>query len=358
VGRFQRLVLAGGFIYAVLLLPALVFVLPRMTAVLSLGMWAAPRGDGNFVTRAEPSTGLFIGDRVLSIDGDSRVNSAHVLANAWQRWPAPGGKVVIEVLGSRGRRTVTLPVRQIESPLSAVTISLLLLTSVAFFAVGVLMGWKRPELRAARVGWVAMTLCAIHFLGLAVNVLWNRGWEVPLPFAFLVLILPWHMAASYYFASMFPSGQTPAGRWRILTFIVVGLAPLYWVATAPYSLTTLVSGEPLIWLYDRAHWIVALGRQVMPVMTPLMHLATGAVLIYNYRRSSADDRRRIGWIIATSCVTLVAGVIGYALRYRSLDFLFLSNAAAMLLCPAVTVSRPARVSAARSASVQDRCRAR
>ena len=289
---FRQLVWIGAVIYLAALIPALIFALPRMAARPTFGIAIKNRA----VTAADPSTQLHSGDRVLSLNGDPRIRP---------HWFRAEGNLRLEVDGAAGRRTVTLPVRAAPAPLLAWVVGLHLAISAAFFTLGIVLAWKRPELRTARIGWFASMVCALAFLDLTLNMMWAQDWAIPTSLATLAVVLPWHKVAGYWFFTFFPSEKPQTRPWRILTILVLATAPLYWLLTIPYNLNGVLSGGQRWWIGSLPEAFLQAGIMAERVMSPLLSLATCAILIRAYRISNADERRRILWVVAATCVTLV-----------------------------------------------------
>ncbi len=331
---FRRFVWVGATVYAALLIPVLFYCVPRMTSQVSIGIAVGGRPGGPVITQADPSTGLQPGDRILSIDGDARIRTLHYPLASWLRWPSPGGRVPVEFQRDATIRTALLSVSRRYSPLLTSVVVLQLLTSAAFFVVGIVMAWKCPGLHSARVGWLASTVCSLAFLALTVNTIWGRGWALPPALGLAMVVLPWHKIAGFWFASVFPSEKPAMRGSRALALVVFGTAPFYWLTTLAFNVANTWTGAPLIWLTDLPWFPPRFGAHVEMVMSPFVSLATCAVLVLNYRLSGFAERRRINWVIAATCTTLlftVGAMFGTQMGWLSKDFLPLANGSVLLV---------------------------
>lgn len=275
--------------------------------------WTAVRRDDQWrvarVERPGPAAGkLEPEDVVLAVNGDLRAGRLgpffDILGNRknflrFHRANPAGGSYTVRV-ARREPLELELPVRY-EARLLASSVSLVV-TSLAFYIVGILVGLLRPRDRMPQLLVVACLPSALVVLAIALTPYseFLRGWEL-YPFEALAYVYPFHLLLGYrLFHRLSASGQSRS-FWTVLEGVlwIVGL-----IAFIPrvLLLPAGLSGSPALvdWasghasLYWRLSGVAGASQRLFDSM---VYFAMWGVLAFNYRRiSDAGQRRRLKWI--------------------------------------------------------------
>ena len=182
-----------------------------------------------------------------------------------------------------------------------------LLWALALAGVAVYLYWRRPDEPATRAllifgtGVPASTLPWLIGLGPADLVAGGVGPLLYLVATFAIYLLFW--SAALHFGLVFPRPMVRRplqGRLVRLAYLVPLSAQLAWmIGTLPGSPNTLA------WI---GGWTVA-----QLVLVPGLILANLAALIVQWRRSSAEDRSRLRWIMRSAAVAIIGVLMGWFL---------------------------------------------
>jgi signal transduction histidine kinase len=183
--------------------------------------------------------------------------------------------------------------------------------SICCFLVAVPLGWRRPELRTARLAWGAAMLNAFFFLDEINYLLLVRGWEPPSWGLGLAFVHPWQLAAQFHCFDHFPAPMDRVSRlWRILRWVVLGVTVTMWLA----SLTAVAQLWRMPWA-ESAFAGIGVGAGSWNGIanawgTPLLYLAVAAVGTRNYLAlPTGMPRRRIQWVLAAVLVAAACMVL-------------------------------------------------
>jgi signal transduction histidine kinase len=188
--------------------------------------------------------------------------------------------------------------------------------AVAFTAVGLHVGWQRPDNREARLfvatgaahaGMFAAREYGFHAPALpgATWIGWLGVWPLPLVFVLISVTV-----------MSFPSGRLPGPAWRTvvlaLAVLGVGLAAMSALWPVEYARVPLVAPHP----FDLPHADDAAGVYgwASGIGYPLFQLVWVGCVIWRLARARGDEARQLRWLVfaaaATSAV-LVVGLVGW-----------------------------------------------
>jgi hypothetical protein len=179
--------------------------------------------------------------------------------------------------------------------------------------VGTLIAWKRP---ANIVGWLMLGYVSSRaFVGLlfayaergvviepgslplAEVAVWLGSWVWVVHFIFLPLIL-----------LHFPSGRLPSPRWRWVAWccglpaVLMAAAAVGWRGVPAEELIGLLdSGSP------GAEWAKVLTTVSFVVILAVVLLSIVSLFV-RFRRSRADERQQLKWVLLAAGVLLVSGI--------------------------------------------------
>jgi len=214
--------------------------------------------------------------------------------------------------------SLILRYRTVSTGADAQWIFPLLLVSVAYCAMGMLMGLVRPEQGITRLGCISGLVIALHMLGQALGFFRNTivGAE-SVVLAALNSVVPWHLIAGYHFFSRFPDASSESRRWIVLRIGIVVYGLAIFVPRLLLNILRLLERRDLPgpipvepdWLaaYERnADWFEALFLLITVV-------SICAVLARNYRNVTDPGQfLRLRWVAWGAAVGLFP-VLVYAL---------------------------------------------
>lgn len=265
--------------------------------------WSEASRDGSWYVSRVDSTGpaagrLQPGDRLVSLNGDPHVAGAGTRAYR-------GALAVAESYGLRIARggdvhEYTLVVARGDNRL-ALLISYFVV-SLVWCAVGLFIGFARPDRELARLAFLAAIATSGVFLHVSL---------LPLP----VLWQPMHAVIGYHFFYRFP-GRAPPGRtWSALVLLLYAAGG-----------TAALLGQPLNWAYltegaaSQTRWLAEHASRLGARQTLGLAAFSGAVIAMiavmarNYRLvTESDQRRRIHWVVVSSAAGLAPSVVWGAL---------------------------------------------
>lgn len=250
----------------------------------ALGWEVQPRGERWYVVDVRetgPAAGqLQLNDRLLSLDGVAPVPDAGIFFQLRDLAPGRTYEVIVERNGARQTYSLTAATAPGASRIVWFAVSL------AWCAVGLFIGFARPQSVLARLACLAALATGLVYLQIGVihgGPLWQ----------------PLHVVLGLHFLARFPTGEPTRGafRWLLCLAYAIGALPAMLgmflngslrIAGATQTLQTLHEFAPLFALRRPA----ALASFVISLV--------GMVLVvpYNYRRVRDEDlRRRIRWVV-------------------------------------------------------------
>ncbi|HKW97033.1 MAG TPA: protein kinase [Bryobacteraceae bacterium] len=262
------------------------------------------------VDRAGPAEGkLATGDRILAIDGDTRVQRVD-----------PFLKLRVDVLISTYTIRIARGSEEREFRLSSVhgqdsgnvpDIFYFLPASLAFYIVGVVVGLLKPGERIPQCLAIASLPTAVALLELIIRPLNGsfRGMEtmIYLPTA---LIYPFHLVLGYQFFYAFACAGKRSRFWSNVQMSVWLIGAAIWTPRAISYLATL-PGSPvgMSLLYNWYRWFTAYWGISVPLTSSFQVFSIvcmAGVLTYYYRRSDeAGQQRRMKWLVYGTAAGLV-----------------------------------------------------
>jgi hypothetical protein len=265
-----------------------------------------------------PAAGLLRpGDRVLGFRVGATEAESMSLSDL-----RPGSQYTIRVERDGATREVTLTApATLQRSLVALVVSFVSI-SVACFAVSLLLGLWRPEVWIARIGFATFMLASLEFLTGALDAVrpfLQPGWERVFNAA-IIAPGPFGFAFAYHFFMAFPNGARMGRFWETLKWVFYGAAVLFVVPNYIVYTRYATSG---LWAVDFAidNPAIFVGYFALYRGLAVSALATGyAALVYNYRHAaSADERRRLRWVIYGTAVCMVPYVAMHAIDFASVS---------------------------------------
>jgi tRNA A-37 threonylcarbamoyl transferase component Bud32 len=301
----------GAFFWVAILVSSAMILLYGWGSILIIrhGAWtkdagwsAAMRGGSWVVTRVDargPAAGrLQVGDRVVAIDGDTRVGS---LDPDWvPQLVAPERSYSLSIESAGASRTVSLSMPLHRSIENLYWMASLVLVGLTFLVVAAMLGMLKPRDRLARIGFVFGIAAALHMLGVSLVPLRGvlAGSSVWLcAAASSMTFLP--DAFEYHFASRFPVWIEESRIWRSWRVFLYGFAILLFARFAYVNLSLAAGVKPYI-----AYSPSVPGLQSTYFL--LIILSVIAVMVRNYSLVTEPDLlRRIKWFTYGAALALL-----------------------------------------------------
>jgi len=244
--------------------------------------------------RDPPRVNFSRGDILLSLDGDAHVARSGTLP--YRRVLATGASYRIQV--RRGGATVEYALRTDRRRPNRLTDYMI---GLAWCAIGLFIGFARPQDGLARLAFTASTLTGLSFLGVLVL----------MP---LYALKPVHVLG-YHFFYWFPGDPPRARGWRTLLrllYLATAVCVAYglltkWLllARGPQAVTPLLAGP-----------LGRLPEWLLTVTAAVSMLGAAAVAIHKYRAlTDADQRRRYHWVAIGGVVGLAPAAVWVALNF-------------------------------------------
>ncbi len=292
--------------------------------------WRAAYAQGAWkvaqVDRDGPAAGKLVrGDRLLAIDGDTRVQRTGPL---FRLTDAPAERWYQVTVQREGRR-FDVPLRFVVRPDAAFLAwgPVFLLIALAFLGTGLLVGLFRPGDSTGRFGFGVAILLAMFMLWVASNPLGGmlHGFSLWESLA-MSSIQPLHVLLAYLFFAAFPESAPERGGWRIVRATLVTIALVLW---APATLVNFIHaiGSAQTAFYE--HYVAYLFYLAVLGPAQLFFLAVTVVALLavgfrNYRRLSEGDlRRRLRWVawgtVAGAVPSVLVQIIWGMLKAAGVD---------------------------------------
>jgi signal transduction histidine kinase len=317
VQRHIRKILLLG---ALLWLAALVVVIPLILQMGSLRRvrgWTTSYPGPTVIQSVVPggtAEGLLQpGDRIVSVDGKSGFAGSYVPSSVERPYPV-GRPYTLTFIRNGSEHRVTL--RSIAVPDRSVLLFLWsdVLGSVTFLLIGLLLGWQKPQLRTARVGFVACFFTSAIYLYLALMTLGQQGWETGLATHLLRMAGSLDILAAWWFVADFEAPTDAAGGvkesrgWQVIRRVLLALSLVEWISRS--IVNPALSGfgfHPEYLVVVSALWYRWLNLIYTVTHAALLPAFIG-VLVRNYRAATTmDSRRRIE--IAAGAVVFGTGFV-------------------------------------------------
>ena len=296
-----------------------------------VGWKSAPVATGWAVSQVDldgPAAGkLQTGDRLLAIDGDTRVERTGPLFRLSDAPPDNSYEVAVERQGQHLTVPLSLVVRPDPSFLAWGPV--FLLVALAFLVTGLLIGLVRPGDSAGRYGFGVSMMLAMFMLWVASNPLGGmlHGFSLGLSLA-LSSVIPLHLLLAYLFFTVFPERVRERAGWRLLQLMLIVLAFALWVpATLVNFLRALGPSVTSAMIYDHYRAYVFFLSVLGPAQLFFLAIASLAVLAVGWhhyaRLTEGDLRRRLRWVawgtLAASLPSLAVQVIWGLLKTAGLE---------------------------------------
>ena len=320
---FSWIVLALGAALAVLFAAGFVLLARHGGREVRFGWEPASATDGGVlvgsVEPGGPAAGILApGDRILSVDGDRRVNRWSL---DWLLFPG------------RARGSYTLAVardgRELEARLPAVagtrpgwewTAIARIVVVLVLCATGLTVGLLRPEQRVARLYSLSALLSAPIFFAqpLLRDMLWDgmltRGEGLV---AWLCRVhSPLHGAVAFQFAREFPRGADRSRAWRTaqtLLYVAAALVSIRYNATNYFLVLRPDQGVTFTWEHPLLWYALFAIDSLLGVVS---FAAVPAAFIHNARdETSPGQRRRLRWALFGAVVGFTPIVGVFVLRF-------------------------------------------
>jgi signal transduction histidine kinase len=306
----HRVVVLGILAYCVALLAALPELWQHSTSRRVVGWTTCCGADVTRVTdvdRKGPASGILRrGDQILRIEDETSFPGFYrPFLKVWN-YP-PGARYSVRVLRAGQTLDLSLQIGRVPDRSDLPLIWCYLFASITFLAIGVLLGWKRPDLRAARFGWLACELTALTYLDIALEAVTHLGWPRVWIEVILGMIGLWNILAAWWFVAEFPFGVNEGRWWRAVRAALVTLVALENVNTLEY-VPTLWTGYRFWGVWPA--WLSVWNTNTFWAARIALVSALAAVIIRNYRRHRDPAVRRRIEIVAGSILFGVSIVSG------------------------------------------------
>jgi GAF domain-containing protein len=282
------------WVLSVLMLVQLGFAVRELVVAAGMGTafgWFATEGEGGWVVAEVspdgPASGLLRpGDRVGALDGVPPIGPLglryqHRVLNAGDRYT-----LSIEREGLPG--DLALQVAAARDPIAPQLVYLLL--GLVWGAVGLFVGFARPDQPLARLSCLAAVAAGQVFLDVGIV---QR----------ILNVAPLHGVLGFHFFSRFPSGERLGGGWRrFLLLLYAGAVP--WNLLAACTSTLVLLNGPA----EATRFAGAIPIAHRLAMFTLLGAIAGifVVIPWNYRRLRDPDlRRRVRWMVYGSSLALL-----------------------------------------------------
>ena len=273
-----------------------------------------------YVTEVDPEGAaadkLQIGDRLLTVDGDTRENG--IGPREYLRLREPGSSYTIgvrragvekqfELIIPRANRT-TKAIRHLRYSFILYTLGL------AYFALAMLIGILKPQDKTARLAFWAFWALAIWFLSFSAGSFSAapRGVQgYPLVLMKLCFATPVPETLLFHFLYRFPPTVPKARFWSLVGWALTALSTCYVLLRYHYYLDTTMQPNGIEeWLDFLPHLIARFTRlapdRLWSPMYAIVYAPVYAVMVRNYCLIKApDQRRRIKWLFYGSSAGLL-----------------------------------------------------
>ncbi len=279
------------------------------------------RGTAVVKSAAGPArqAGLRPGDRVVSLGGYPVRNPAEQMLAAWNL--DPSAPVPVEFIRDEVNIRHTLDIWRLSedlTPVRRIPRLIWVLVSVVELVLAFLIVFTRPTDLSARTGALLLAALACEFTPVVTGgaVTW-RHLPLPLQAAFFVPdVLAngawWYLI--YLFFTTFPRRIFSRTRYWVLTSVPAGLVIL-WFAVMKFTLLFAPRSISL----DHPSALSAMLAGIGAVVSGYI-LAAFACLLWNYRHSDLNQRRRIRLLTAGALVGLGAFFAGFPLSSFAPNF--------------------------------------
>ena len=232
--------------------------------------------------------------------------------------------------GARGGQVTTAPARWLAGGLLALTVGALAVSAsfgvaigdltdafgfapvlLAFAGVGTVVAGRRP---ANPIGWLFLAEGLAFAVAVATDTYARyatSGSVTPPSAAWAAWLGAILGELGFLFALallLFPDGRLPSPRWRVVAWLIVAAEALMVLMAATSSAALRAQGSAVL----AAPVALIPGRLADPVVDAVqtaflpLSLAAAAGCVVRYRRSTADERHQIKWVVYAGVLTAVA----------------------------------------------------
>lgn len=305
---FWFVVIAGALVLGCYVFSGLM-IFRYGTLTKEFGWESLPRKGAWYISKVDTdgaaTSKLQAGDKILAINGDTRISRAGPYSTRWAMAPESSYTIRVERDSAQQQYQLSVPLnrdyRNFEHIFS------LLPVSIAFYVLAMLVGIYKPEERTAQLGCVASFAMALIMLAYALAPIgvFFQGSELTAYFL-IGLVYPMHLALGYHFYYRFPPGVAKGRFWSVLKYVLYACCAIIAVAFTSIRLVASQGEQVAIpFFFNYGHYVRALNG-LYGILLLIAFGAECAVIIRNYRRvQEPDQRRRIKWLIYGSIAGLL-----------------------------------------------------
>lgn len=313
---FFWIALGCGLIVFLLYVFAGAMIVQYGTLGRAFGWSYVTKADGCYVNYVGTGDDLQIEDRVIAVNGDTAIGAVNPLRIL--RDLPPDAYYTVRILRGTSEHEYRFTLPLVHNPGNLIYIYPKLLVSIAFYAVGFLIGVLKPQERVAQIACLASLANAVLFLGLALSPLslsLFQGYELAIDLFLIEALNPIGVAIGYHFFSSFPTG-VPKGRfWVLLKWVFYAWAALLVVMYTSQYFAFFTGRPELIALFYSPYLVTNLAT-IDPAYRILALVAYCVVMIRNYRLiKEVDQHRRMKWVVYGSLLGIIPEVMILITRF-------------------------------------------
>jgi hypothetical protein len=204
--------------------------------------WSAQRAGGNWIVSAVEKNGpvatqLQIGDRIVALNGDSRVGE--IGPDLLLPYVDTGRKYTLVVLRGLQRHQFETIVATRSDPTNIQRAWAYFILGIAFYLMALFMGLYQPRQWITRLGFVAGLAVSMRLIAAALAP--YRGLGSDLDFAItrvLRLENPWHLALTYHFFYLFFAAALASRVWRVVMWALYLACGIFSVVLLVFTVQT------------------------------------------------------------------------------------------------------------------------
>lgn len=304
------------------------------TIVLGLNIYVAiriinygdidPFGWGSFCPSSEcfvgrvdpdgPAAGkLEVGDKIIAINGDSRIKDGLVVGN----WGSTLNLKLSSIKNSYSIRIVRdfneqefvlVTSQKSKHQVLENTVFYLPICSV-FIGIAMLIGMLKPKQKVTQVTVIALVIYVISSLASSAFGIYINN-TVSLTIYFLINSLhPIDLAVFYHFLSVFPFGDKSKNLWTFFRKILYGLSLLLFITLRLPDLIILWNIDLALTIFSENKSVLFLLENISNFFYVFCLVLFPTVIVSNFTKATSEERKKITLVVLSFLISFLPKIL-------------------------------------------------
>lgn len=304
------------------------------TIVLALNIYVAiriinygnidPFGWGGFCPSSEcfvgrvdpdgPAAGkLEVGDKIIAINGDSRIKDGFVIGN-WGttlnlKLSTIKKTYSIRIIRDSKEHEFTINISHKNNYQKLQNTILYLPIILVFIVVAMLIGMLKPEQKVAQITTIALISYILSSLATSTFGTYFYGIINPTAYVLINSLYPLDLAILYHFLSIFPFGDKSKNLWRFFRKVLYGFSFLLFLIFRLYDLIILWDIDLALTIFSNNKLTISSLENLIIIFYIICLVSFILVIINNFSKATSEDRKKITLVVLSFIISFLPKIL-------------------------------------------------